>query len=370
MNARDRFLTTLKGGVADRVPLQLPEFQFSSREEIDAHPDPLRQQVARRAFENQVFRVVVPSYINRYLVTPPQFISTRSEGLPNGNTRTYGHIDTPKGELTFITEYSPSSDTSWSVKYPVESVQELEVIASVPWELPEELAPPDIEDFPEDFQRRGILSTGISSPFVCVGGTMPFERFLELTATHPELVAELTDVCRRRTLDVLAVLLSKPGIEHVWIGGSEWVTPPMASPATYDALVQEQERSLIRYIRAHSDAAVHIHCHGHVRHALQRSIDRGADYTEPVEPPPDGDVTMAEAKRLAGGRITLGGNIECRILCNESKDRVKAAVRAAFEGGKERFVLRPTEGPSPRMKEREYQNWMHLIDVWEKLSPI
>jgi uroporphyrinogen-III decarboxylase len=199
---------------------------------------------------------------------------------------------------------------------------------------------------------------------------MSFERFLALTATEPDLVADLTEVCRQRIVDVLEALLAQPGIELVWIGGSEWVTPPMAAPATYDVLVQEQEHSLIEYAHAQSDALVQVHCHGRVRHALQRTIERGADYTEPCEPPPLGDIWLAEAKALAARRITLGGNIECRILAARSEDAVEAAVRAAFEGGKERFVLRPTEGPSPAMTEREFENYVRLVDVWEELSPI
>ena len=47
---------------------------------------------------------------------------------------------------------------------------------------------------------------------------------------------------------------------------------------------------------------------------------------------------------------------------------VEAAVREAFEGGKERFVLRPTEDPSPRMSEQEYRNYARLVDVWEEIS--
>ncbi len=127
---------------------------------------------------------------------------------------------------------------------------------------------------------------------------------------------------------------------------------------------------IIDYIHSHGDAVVHVHCHGHVRHALKRMIERGVDYTEPVEPPPDGDIPMAEAKSLAAGRITLGGNLECRILCNESEEATEAAVRAAFEGGKEWFVLRATEGPSPVLNEREYRNDMRVVDVWEQLSSI
>jgi hypothetical protein len=366
---RDRLLTTLKGGIPDRVPLVLPGFDFITRDILEAHPDPLRREIARSAFDHIAYRVEVPSYINRYLVTPPQRIHTETHDLTNGFQETHGFIDTPKGQLTFITQLDPVSNTTWTLEYPVKSPDDMTRIASIAWELPEELAPPS-PDLPDDFYARGIRDTRISSPFVCVAGMMPFEMFLELTLTEPAFIAELTDICRQRILDVLQVLFSKPGIEYLWIGGSEWVTPPMASPRIYDALVQEPERDLITYAHAQGDVVVHIHCHGHVRHALQRTIERGGDYTEPVEPPPDGDITMAEAQALAAGKITLGGNIECRILCNESEEAVEQAVQAAFAGGKHRFILRPTEGPSPKLSMQEFRNWLKMIEIWEMLSPL
>jgi len=369
MTPRERLLTTLKGGTPDRVPLVLPGFDFISRDALEAHPDPLRRKVARRVFDNTTYRVQVPSYINRYLVTPPQRIHTTARVLANGLQETRGTIDTPKGNLTFTTRQDPVSETTWTLEYPVKTLDDIDKIASIPWELPEGLAPSQ-DEFPEDFPERGIRSTGISSPFVCVAGMMRFEQFLELTLTESALIADLTDICRQRTLDVLQVLFAKPGIEYLWIGGSEWVTPPMASPHTYDALVQEQERDLIAYAHEQGDVIVHVHCHGHVRHALQRTIERGGDYTEPLEPPPDGDITMAEAQVLAAGRITLGGNIECRTLCNETESAVETAIHAAFAGGKQRLVLRPTEGPSPRMSTLEFRNWMKMVDMWEDLSSL
>jgi uroporphyrinogen-III decarboxylase len=303
------------------------------------------------------------------LVTPPQRIRAENKNLPNGNRRTFGVIDTPLGELNYVREWDPISRTSWQVKYPVESEADIKKIASVPWERPEKLAPPNLDALPDEFSERGVLSTSISSPFVCVSAMMSYEWFLELCFLDLDLVKELTEICRQRVLDCVKALLSKPGIEYVWMGGSEWVTPPMAPPMIYDALVQEQEKSIIQYIHENSDAIAHIHCHGRVRDALPKMIDRGGDYTEPVEPPPDGDITMTEAKKIAHGRITLGGNIECRILCIESEDAVEAAVEAAFEGGEERLILRPTEGPSPVLTEQEFRNYMRLIDVWEELSP-
>ena len=89
-----------------------------------------------------------------------------------------------------------------------------------------------------------------------------------------------------------------------------------------------------------------------------------------MEPPPDGDITMAEAKALAAGGITLGGNIEARVLANGSEEEIKAAAGAAFEGGKERFVLQPTAGRDPKMTDKDFRNYMTLIDEWEALSPL
>ncbi len=70
-----------------------------------------------------------------------------------------------------------------------------------------------------------------------------------------------------------------------------------------------------------------------MRHALERTIERGADYTEPVEPPPDGDITMAEAKRLVAGRLALGGNIDCRVLTDPLPIQLThIAIRQAMPG--------------------------------------
>lgn len=370
MTPRDRALATLRGERADRVPLHLEGFEFANRQALADCPDPRRRAVAERIYDETAYIHSVPSQVNRFLVTPPQMISSADEPVPGGGTRTVGHIDTPSGPLTFGRQFDVAANTSWQTEYPVKSRADIAAIAAVPWELPPGLEPPDVGALPPDEEGRRIVAARISSPFVCVAGMMPFELFLELCAADMDLLRELTDTCRKRILEVLQVLLSGPGIDYVWIGGSEWVTPPMASPRIYDALVQEQERSLIECVREHGDAVVHVHCHGHVRHALSRTIERGADYAEPMEPPPDGDISMAEAKVLAAGRITLGGNVECRVLCNESDEEAERATRAAFEGGKDRFVLSATAGPSPRMAENEERNYHRLVDVWEELSPI
>jgi hypothetical protein len=369
MNPRDRLLRAMRGQSIDRVPIILHGFMCQSHDNMSKINDPLRKKLIKRVIDETHFTMQVPSHINRMLVTPTQRIKTEQKLLPDGNTQILGVIDTPKGKLTYESIWNPIIQTSWTVKYPVESMEDIEKIKSVSWELPINLSPPDMNDLPDEFFERGIMTTNISSPFVCVSAMMDYEKFLEYCYTEFDLMLELTEICKERIMDCMKVLMSKSGIEYVWIGGSEWITPPMASPDIYDALVQEQEREIIDYVHKF-DAITHIHCHGRIKDALPKTIERGGDYTEPVEPPPDGNITMKEAKQISAGRITLGGNIECRILCNENENVIEKAVYDAFEGGKYRFILTQTEAHSPVINEQEYKNYMRMIDIWEDLSPI
>lgn len=366
MNPRERILSAVQGKPVDRVPLILEGFHYASKKDAD---DQAKLKIIDRVGDQLHYSYAVPGLTNRYLVTPLQRIIETGSEVRNGNTITNKKIDTPKGPLTFATGRNKTTNTTWALKYPVESLQDVEKISSVPWELPTGLAAPDMSALPESFPSRGIVQTNISSPFVCVAGMMPFQYFFELCATDLDLVKDLTQVCLKRILSNLEVILSEGTVDYVWIGGSEWLTPPMGSPRLFEELVQPYERQLIEKIHA-AGALSHIHCHGNVRSTLELAIDRGGDFFEPVEPPPDGDITFAEAKMLAKGRITLGGNVEARILENENADAVEEAARRAFEGGKDRMALQTTAGPISKMTPKMAENYHRMIDVWEELSPI
>jgi hypothetical protein len=368
MTPRERFLAALRGEPVDRVPLHLIGFRHIARSDVEELQDPRRKEIARRVYDHTHCVLRAGPHVNRLLVTPERFIrEVERKQTPDGEIVTC-RIETPKGELTWLTGRNNTSDTTWAVKYPVESRADIEKIRSVPWVRPE-WTPPDMVGVPSDFGKRGIVGANISSPFVCVAGMMPYQMFLELCATDLDLVKQLTDICRERVSDLLDMALKRGFAELVWMGGSEWLTPPMASPRLYAELVHPYEASLIEQIHA-AAALCHLHCHGNVASTVESVIDRGADYFEPVEPPPDGDITMAAAKRIANGRITLGGNIESRIIEYGSVEDVETAVRAAFEGGKDRMVLQTTEGPIGRVTPKTLSNYHRMIDVWEELSPI
>ena len=369
MNPRERFLNAVKGEPVDRVPLVLEKFHAPSRESVDDLPDPGVREIAHRIFGETHYGVDVPSYVNRYLVTPQHLWRTVDTTQNDGDTVTTVQLDTPKGTLTAISGQNPLTQTTWQVKYPVETMADIERIRSAPWERHPDLRPADLSDLPADFGDRGIVRSGVSCPAVCVGGMMSYQMFLELCATEFDLIRELTEICTERVLDTLDVVLANADVEYVWMGGCEWLTPPMGSPRLYDELIQPFEKRVIDRIHA-AGALSHVHCHGRVRSTLEAAIERGADMFEPVEPPPDGDVTFAEAKAVVDGRMTLGGNMEARILDNEDERAAETVTRAAFEGTKERMVLQTSAGPIGSMTPQTVKNYHRVIDVWEELSAI
>jgi len=368
MTPRDRFLKMLRGEQTDRVPLHLEALELESTDQHGPAEDARYREVAERVIDEVAYRVSFSTHLNRYMCTPPQFMRVSNvEEKDNGDVLTTTEFDTPGGKLTAVTGRNPKINTVWTVKYPCNSVEEIRKLGSVRWEMPEGVERLDTSNLPSDFDRRGILSSGVSSPFVCVAGAMPFQYFLELCLVEPELMRELSAQCMERSLAVLDVVLADKNIEWMWMGGCEWLTPPMASRRLYEEFVQAYDEPIIR--RCHeAGALVHAHCHGRIRESLELKIQRGVDYTEPVEPPPDGDITMAEAKEQADGRISLGGNVEARILDTEDADAVEAATRAAFEGGTFRMALRQTSGPLTKWTERQRVNYHRMLDVWEELG--
>ena len=74
---------------------------------------------------------------------------------------------------------------------------------------------------------------------------------------------------------------------------------------------------------------------------------------DPIEPPPQGDVQLAEVRRQYGRDLVLFGNLEARdVECLERRDFEKFAAQALRDGtsgeGKG-FVLMPTASPYGRI---------------------
>ena len=90
----------------------------------------------------------------------------------------------------------------------------------------------------------------------------------------------------------------------------------------------------------------------------------GVDSIDPVEPPPQGDVGFAEARRRVGDRLTLFGNIEFCWMDMETPDFIERAVKRAIdEGGKDRLVLWPSASPHQAHTDRFNANARRYLET-------
>ncbi|OPZ22678.1 MAG: methylcobalamin:coenzyme M methyltransferase [candidate division BRC1 bacterium ADurb.BinA364] len=367
MNNKQRMEAALRGDPVDRPPIWLREgfdFIHGPHRWLGWQADPIYRELWEFACPwcATVEGWSAGSHFNRFLGIPPDRIKSRVVAMPDGSVRNHGEIDTPKGKLHFLTERRPGENTSWTLKHAVETMSELEMLRSVPWEL----APVSLESYHRAKERvgdQGVLRMGLSSPIVCISGAMNFEMFLELAGTEKALFHELLEEITRRFLfAVEAIFASGPLETTANLGGSEQCTPPMMRPEAFDEYVIPYDGKLVQALRRHG-VCVNMHCHGKIRHALRCMREMGLDSTDPVEPPPGGDLSIAEAREIAGDRLTLIGNLQFGELEYAEPERIRRRVREILATGERRLVLAASAGPISRVSSRLAANIRAWIET-------
>jgi uroporphyrinogen-III decarboxylase len=92
-------------------------------------------------------------------------------------------------------------------------------------------------------------------------------------------------------------------------------------------------------------------------------IEEGADATDPVEPPPAGDCTYAEAREIAGDELTLMGNLEFDELEFSPPEHIRERVREILSHGNRRLILAASAGPISSVSPRLATNYRTWIDT-------
>jgi hypothetical protein len=124
-------------------------------------------------------------------------------------------------------------------------------------------------------------------------------------------------------------------------------------------------------IRQHGGFA-RIHCHGRVHNLLDMIVGMGADAIDPLEPPPQGDVTLDDVRHRYGQQVVLFGNIE--VVDIERMDPVQfetlvcRTLRQGTAGRGRGFVLMPSSSPVGRIVSPNtllnYQTIVRLATTW------
>jgi len=379
-----RIIAAYRGGRADRIPIASP-ISWSPLGDIDRdRPDGWRGrpefvQVARMVQEHcdpappPVNTVRFPNIFGsisywRFLQAPDEFIEALPpEQLSARRWRRTTVLHTPQGDLVWSHDKDDGIETEWDRVKPIRSPADVERMLSVPYRF----EPPAAEEF-EAFRRHRaeagpycLGGAGITSMVAMLVGMMSYELVLEWVLAEPGLIKALADAWLERTRAKVEFLLAQ-GVGPFWhFNGVERACPPMMGPKQWEELILPYDGEIMRLIKQRDPTSlIHVHCHGKVGRLLPLFLQMGVDSTDPVEPPPQGDIEFRDARRLVGDRMTLYGNIEFLDMERCTPDQIEAKVKAAIEeGGKERTVLYPSATPHEQHTARFTANAVRYIEA-------
>jgi hypothetical protein len=331
MNPRERLLKVLDGSTADRTPIytQIP-FAVS--------PQGLRPGAFHGYADYDEWRIHDPLYWNLvrrmqkecdnpFIWRPPcmgtdQFFFSPANAIEHpaveSGDRLVIKTEVDVDGITYTQKKAvkPGCGHSWQTEHYCKSPDDARRLLDTPW-VGHGAEIGDFHELAGLLGERGTMWVTIPSPLMVVCRLFDPMEFLVYVRTEEQLIDRLCTLAQERIGGVLETLLEAGAGPVVRFGGAEHATPPLMSPEDFDHYIVEYDTPLIELCKRF-DAYVAYHCHGNLRHALQRFVEMGVDMTDPTETSPDGDVTLEEAREIAGDDIVLAGNIQCRELFSDS----------------------------------------------------
>jgi hypothetical protein len=273
--------------------------------------------------------------------------------------------------LSSVTRRDPAVDTIWTTEHLLKSTDDLKAYLELPDAFFAERI--DVAKLIEDDAKvgeRGIVMVDTEDPICAAASLFRMEDFLTFALTEPVLFHRLLDKLARplyaRTEHVSEAF---PG--HLWrIYGPEYAAEPFLPPRLFQEYVVRYTEPMVRAIKKHGGFA-RIHCHGRIAAILDAMCAMGADATDPIEPPPHGDVSLEYVRRAYGDRLVLFGNIELSDIESMEPAQFERLVAQTLADGTQGpgrgFVLMPSSAPNGRqITPRILKNYETMVGLAER----
>lgn len=206
-----------------------------------------------------------------------------------------------------------------------------------------------ILEIQEKIGDRGIIMLDTIDPLGYVASLFSMEDFTVMAMTEADLFTKAVE----KAFEFLAwqlEMVCKEFPEQLWrIYGPEYATEPFLPPTYFERYVAQYDAKLIDIIHATGGKA-RLHSHGKIKNNLSTIVAMNVDAIEPLEPPIQGDMTLAEVRKVTGDQITLMGNLEITDIENLPHDEFRKKVRNTIDSidWHKNFILMPSASPYGR----------------------
>lgn len=368
-------MATLRGETVDRPPVSFYELNGFDQDPDDPDPfnifnhpswQPLleltRDKTDRIVRRNVAFTAAHPD--------PVSALAQEETALRDGSRLTSRSIPIGNRSLTSRTRRDPEINTVWITEHLLKDEDDLKAFLDLP-----EPDPSFAVDTGSVLQTEAALGeTGIvmidSPDPLCLAAEMfHMGEYTVIAMTDPTLFHRLLE----RFASVLlprteAVARALPG-RHWRIFGPEYASPPFLPPRLFREYVCRYVAPMIEVIKKYGGFP-RIHCHGNLKDILDDIAGMGADGLDPIEPPPQGDVSLAYVKERVGRDMVLFGNLEANDIENLPTDqyaeKIKRALAEGTAGPGRGFVLMPAASPYgrelPALAVRNYEKMIELVE--------
>lgn len=253
-------------------------------------------------------------------------------------------VRTPLGNMRSVHRSSLIGDPGFTTEYLIKDASDLKKLLSMPYE-PEPVSVEGYHRAVAEMGERGIVTYGLPHAGYGVQDLCGSETLAYFSVDDRELLDEAVALFASRIQAHTQAVLAT-GIQPVfaWVGPEVFV-PPLLSPRDFEDFVFRYDKPLCDMIH-NGGGYVWVHSHNKVSRFLSRFIDMGVDVLNPLEPPKNGDIDLAQEVKRYGDRIGWEGNIEIQELLLSDSERIEQLIDECLEAGAPsgRMILCPSAG--------------------------
>ncbi len=203
--------------------------------------------------------------------------------------------------------------------------------------------------------------------------TSPFDYFLDLLGHQSGLLSLLLEpepsreILRWYTglIKELALEMCSAGIDAIKVS-SPFAGSGFISPEMYREFVLPFEGDIARAVRSRG-VPIYTHTCGAISDRLEMLFAAGVSGIECLDPPPLGNVELADAKRRIGALGFIKGNIDSvNTLLRGSTAQILQDARQRIEAGKQGggFILSTACSVAPYVEREKLQLLREAVDCW------